>query len=255
MAAERYSSKLLQMFYGPIAEQENAGLSQPLEPDVVEIDDIFILAHRKNFQEWLRVWKMVVSRRNVNNNDLLAFARENKEKFTNVVENEIKELNSVKVNFGMKAEFSIIRNDERQTMQHYFQENQPHVFNRNDQAQIKIKFDSFVETMKGEIEAWSARGSGWVLERIMVAYVNVGRYQPLRGGTYIPLPANLAKKKAIINVQNRDNECLKWALRAALFPPKDGKDPQRPSKYIRVNDGINYEGIDFPTPVKQNRQA
>ena len=84
----------------------------------------------------------------------------------------------------------------------------------------------------------------------MVAYVNVARCQPLRGGTYLPLPANLAKKKAIINVQNRDNECLKWALRAALFPPKDGKDPQRPSKYP-VNDGINYGGIDFPTPVKQ----
>jgi len=43
---------------------------------------------------------------------------------------------------------------------------------------------------------------------------------------------------------------LKWALRAALFPPKDKKDPQRPSKYP-VNDGINYVGIDFPTPVKQ----
>ena len=43
---------------------------------------------------------------------------------------------------------------------------------------------------------------------------------------------------------------MKWALRAALFPPQDGKDPQRPSKYP-VNDGINYGGIDFPTPVKQ----
>ncbi|XP_078367166.1 uncharacterized protein LOC144651146 [Oculina patagonica] len=77
-----------------------------------------------------------------------------------------------------------------------------------------------------------------------------GIAQPLRGGTYLPLPANLAKKKAIINVQNRDNECLKWALRAALFPPRYGKNLQRPSKYP-VNDGINYRGIDFPTPVKQ----
>ena len=54
----------------------------------------------------------------------------------------------MKVSFGIKAEFSFIRNDERQTMEHYFQENQPHVFNRNDQAQIKIEFDRFVETME-----------------------------------------------------------------------------------------------------------
>ena len=79
--------------------------------------------------------------------------------------------------------------------------------------------------------------------------MNVARYQPLHGGTYLSLPANLAKKKAIINVKNRDNECLKWALRAALFPPKDGNHAERPSKYP-ANDGINYEGIDFPTPVK-----
>ena len=101
MSAERYSSGVLQMFYGQIAEQENAGLPKPLEPDLVEIYDIFILARRYNFQEWLRVWKMNVSRRNENNNDLLAFARENKEKFTNVVKNEIKELNNAKICFGL----------------------------------------------------------------------------------------------------------------------------------------------------------
>ena len=104
--------------------------------------------------------------------------------------------------------------------------------------------------IKGEIENWSLQGSGWEVESIETAYVNVAKYQPLRGGTYLPLPADLAKKNAIINVKNKDNQCLKWALRAALFPPKDGMNPQRPSKYPK-NDGINYEGIDFPTPVKQ----
>jgi len=82
-----------------------------------------------------------------------------------------------------KVKFSIERNGETQYMEHYFKDDKPHVFKRNDE-------------------------------------------------------------------QNRDNECVKWALRAVLFPPKDGKDPQRLSKYP-VNDGINYGGIDFPTPVKQ----
>ena len=43
---------------------------------------------------------------------------------------------------------------------------------------------------------------------------------------------------------------MKWALKAALYPPQDGKNPQRPSKYP-VDDGIYYTGIDFPTPIKQ----
>jgi len=58
------------------------------------------------------------------------------------------------------------------------------------------------------------------------------------------------KRRHNQRAKKRDNGCLKWALRAALFPPKDGKNPQRPSKYP-VNDGINYGGIDFPTPVGQ----
>ena len=49
-------------------------------------------------------------------------------------------------------------------------------------------------------------------------------------------------------MQNRnDNECLKWSLRAALFPAL--KNSHRTTSYP-INDGINYAGIDFA-----NRQA
>ena len=135
-------------------------------------------------------------------------------------------------------------------MEHYFRQNEPQIFNRHDKERIKQEFDRFIEKINGDIESWQEGGSGWNLEGIMVAYINVARYQPFRAGSYLPLPNDLAKKKAVINVKNSDNECLKWSLRAALFPPKDGKDPQRPSKYP-ITDGINYDGIDFPTPVKQ----
>ena len=150
----------------------------------------------------------------------------------------------------MQVKFLIERDGEMQYMEHYFRENEPHVFNRHDEELIKQEFDRFIERTKGEIESWSEKGSGWVLERIMRAYVNVARYQPLRGGNYMDLPQKLKNKKAIINVRNRDNECLKWVLRAALFPVPNGKKSNRPS-YYPVNDGIDYEGIDFPTPVKQ----
>ena len=43
---------------------------------------------------------MDVSERNPNNKDLLMFARENKEKITDLVEQEIQKLKCVKVSFG-----------------------------------------------------------------------------------------------------------------------------------------------------------
>jgi len=62
------------------------------------------------------------------------------------------------------------------------------------------------------------------------------------------LPVKLKNKKATINVKNRDNQCLRWALRAALFPAKDGKNPSRPSS-CPTEDGLNFTGIYFPSPV------
>ena len=64
------------------------------------------------------------------------------------------------------------------------------------------------------------------------------------------LPTKLKNKKAIINIQNRDNECLRWAPRAALFPAPRGRNPIRSSSYP-TEDDLNFTGIDFPTPVSQ----
>ena len=110
--------------------------------------------------------------------------------------------------------------------------------------------DNIIDEVKGEIEAWSERGSGWIMGRILEAFINIARYRPMRGGSYMPLPKRLQNKKAIINVQNRDNQCLRWALRAALFPAPRGSNVARTSSYP-TEDGLNFTGIDFPTPVSQ----
>ena len=56
-------------------------------------------------------------------------------------------------------------------------------------------------------------------------------------------------KKAVVNVKNKDDHCLRWALRSALFPAWD-QSTKRPSKYP-TNDGLDFEGIDAPTPISQ----
>ena len=101
MAAARFSSRVLQMFYGPITREQNRNLRQPLEPELVIVYNEFKIS-QNNFQELLRVWIMDVSETNPNNKDLLMFARENKAKFTDLVKQEILKLNSVKVSLGYK---------------------------------------------------------------------------------------------------------------------------------------------------------
>ena len=47
------------------------------------------------------------------------------------------------------------------------------------------------------------------------------KYKPLGDSSYIPLPGILAAKKAIINLKNEDDECLKCAITRALNPVEE----------------------------------
>ena len=110
------------------------------------------------------------------------------------------------------------------------------------------KLDTKLEKQIEELANWVETGSGWAVGGISTTYIDFSGNNPLRGGHYLPLPKDLQSKNAIINVKNTDNQCLRWALRAAIFPAN--KDPQRPSKYP-VDDGLDFTGNSFSTPLHE----
>lgn len=72
----------------------------------------------------------------------------------------------------------------------------------------------------------------------------------MKGSSYIPLPAELAAKKAIINMKNEDNECFKWCISRALNPTED--HPERVSKILREQaEELDWTGIEFPMTLNQ----
>jgi hypothetical protein len=103
--------------------------------------------------------------------------------------------------------------------------------------------------ISNEMEAFELKSSGWVLNRILRMKLNINRYNPLRGSSYIPLPQTLAKKKAIINIKNDDDKCFLWSILAKLHPAD--KDPQRVSKYKEWENEFDepLKGIKFPVKL------
>ena len=180
--------------------------------------------------------------------DLLKFFQKMKTRHFNVCEHEVAVLKSVKIQFGLLVRFYMNRDEEVRHMEHYFKQKAPIILNEHNIDTLNHMINQWVDEMKGEIEAWSQRESGWVLDDILKAYINVARYQPKRGGSYMDLPKKLKNEKAILNIQNRDNQCLRWALRAALFTPRG--DMRRTSSYP-TEDGLDFTGIHFPTPVSE----
>ena len=95
---------------------------------------------------------------------------------------------------------------------------------------------------------YTERGSGWVVKGISAAYLRISRFEPLRGGSYMPLPKFIQSKKA--NIKNKDDRCLRWVMKAAKFPVR--QNAERPSKYPKdEDDGFDFTGISFLTPLTE----
>ena len=65
-------------------------------------------------------------------------------------------------------------------------------------------YDTMVGIILENIAKYMAMGSDVRFHSIIQLEIHTVSYNPLRGETYIPLPKELAKKRAIINVQNKD---------------------------------------------------
>ena len=79
--------------------------------------------------------------------------------------------------------------------------------------------------------------------------VNFHQLNLTRGSSYIPLPDWIAKKKAIINPQNRDEECFKWGIIAAENYKEIGKEPQHISNRKKFADNYDWSGLEFPVAI------
>ena len=95
-----------------------------------------------------------------------------------------------------------------------------------------------------DIETFTLNGSGWRYIGLDRVVVTVYDYNPARGRSYIPTPPVLPSKKAIVNVQNTDNNCFMWCILAALYPPKD--NVTRVMKYREHVGKINCDMLEFP---------
>ena len=98
------------------------------------------------------------------------------------------------------------------------------------------------------IENPALLNSRFVFDEFLYLDVNFHQLNHTRGSSYLPLPDWLARKKAIVNPHNDDDECFKWSVIAV---EKIGmKDPQRVSNLRKFMDNYDWSGLEFPVSIK-----
>lgn len=103
----------------------------------------------------------------------------------------------------------------------YFQTNNITVGRKTNLRGVYEKY--VTSAILKQIDDAITQGSGFSLHAIKELVVQVNRHDPLRGSSYIKTPKFLADKRAIVNVQNKDNKCFMWTILSALHYKKTRK--------------------------------
>ena len=136
------------------------------------------------------------------------------------------------------------------------EENRNSIF-KNSSPQTVINSTDFLPTLNmsqqqimARIGRWMNQGSGNIIFSVNDHYINVVKYNPLGGNSYIPLPQELQHpRKGLINMENEDDECFRWCHIRHLNPQE--RNPQRIKSSDReLAQRLNYNGVEFPVSVK-----
>ena len=160
----------------------------------------------------------------------------------------LNEMKGLKFNETLKIKFEKQNGDELIEENAYLNAEKQTVTN---DAEIAELLQITQQQILNKIQKWISKGSGWTIKSVDGHFINVIKYRPLRGYSYISLPKELQHPaKGIINMKNNDNECFRWCHIRHLLPQNE--HPERikkcDKKYVEK---LDYSGIDFPVSVKQ----
>ena len=119
-----------------------------------------------------------------------------------------------------------------------------------NQMEINNALQMSKQNILNKIAQWISEGSGWTVKSVDSHYMNIAKYEPMKGSSYIQLPQELRNSaKGLINMKNDDNECFRWCHIRHLNPQE--KYPQRIKKVDKPYiEKLDYSGIEFPVGVK-----
>ena len=122
------------------------------------------------------------------------------------------------------------------------------VYRGNDLDQI---VDRMIANMKFQIENPVLLNSRFVFDEDLYLDVDFHQLNLMRGSSYLPLPDFIAKRKAVIDPQNGDKVCFKWAIIAADKWMEIDSHPERVSNLREFADNYDWSGLEFPVSLKQ----
>ncbi|CAH3144720.1 unnamed protein product, partial [Porites evermanni] len=121
-------------------------------------------------------------------------------------------------------------------------------FNNIKSTDIDKILDLCIDTINGLIEAYQQKGSAWYLKEVVQLEIHTVEFNPAKGSSYIKLPQWISNKKAIVNIQNKDEKCFLWCVLRYLHPKEDHEEKLKDLE--KYENELITKGITFPMKLK-----
>ncbi|XP_063216391.1 uncharacterized protein LOC134527548 isoform X2 [Bacillus rossius redtenbacheri] len=112
-------------------------------------------------------------------------------------------------------------------------------------------YDSvFIPEINRNNSEFTARGSGWALQRLINMNVHVSSYRAFTVGVrHTKLPTFLSNRKSCVNIDYPEQQCFLYAVIAGVMPAEG--DVSRASSYPDPLMAFNTSGLSFPSTLHQ----
>ncbi|KAL4089074.1 hypothetical protein QTP88_024147 [Uroleucon formosanum] len=118
-------------------------------------------------------------------------------------------------------------------------------------SDVGAMVDEDFAALMSEEDRYIKKGSGFTLSSIDGLLLGIYEHTPLGGSSYIPLPENIVRKKAVINPRNMDDEYFKWAI-LAKYVIDDNRNNSRVGKnYYNEEHRYDFSELSSPTPISE----
>ena len=105
-----------------------------------------------------------------------------------------------------------------------------------------------IRTILDKIRIYQHNGSGWYFKEVVHFEIHTVDFNPMRGSSYITLPDWIMRKKALLNIKNKDNKCFLWCVLRYLHAKT--KNAELLTDLRQYENSLNTKGIKFPMKVK-----
>ena len=175
--------------------------------------------------------------------DVDTFFSRIREGLIELIKRELTVLNSARVQMTTWIRF--IKDDDRVELA--FNIRMTNVHQGSDLEQI---VDEMITHKMTQIENPALLNSRFRFDEVLFLDTNFHQLNLTRGSSYLSLPDWLAQKKEIINPQNDDEECFKWAVIVALKWTDIKSHPERISNLREFSNDYDWSGLKFRVSIK-----